>query len=143
MEFLNNSKGFTMISMLFSLTILVIALPFLTYLIKSAKHDSQYQELAIQHFFVHLRDDLITARTLSVTPQSIYFTIKHTDGSEETGSISQYKNLVRRQINQQGHEVYLRDIEQILFEKTAHGVKVIVSSLEGEQYEKIITLYKS
>lgn len=132
-----NDKGFTFLSALLTITILFITLPFTTYLVKGINFTSNYEELSLQQFYYFLRDDVIKSTELIVEPTKV--TLQNYDGSLVT--IEKYQNLIRRQIDGQGHEIYLRNIQEALFTNTSNGFRVSITSTQGEQYEKTIIFY--
>jgi len=126
--------------MLFAISILAMLLPFSAALLKAAKYDHSYEELAIQQFFVHLRDELIQAHDVKIAAHAIYFTA-YLNGQEERTSIELYQDLARRRVSSRGHEIFLRNIDNLFFRKTESGLQVIVKSAGGKQYEKLMVLY--
>ncbi|MGY0692927.1 competence type IV pilus minor pilin ComGF [Virgibacillus sp. FSP13] len=130
--------GFTFLTLLLTVTILFMTLPFISYLIKSATYSTNYQEESIQQFLYFLRDDVIKATDYAVTPEAIKLRIN----DEQTVTIEQYGTLIRRQVNGQGHEIYLRDVEEVLFTSLPYGIHAKITSIQGETYEKQIILYQ-
>lgn len=134
-----SERGFTFLSLLLTATILFMTIPLVTYLVKAADYSSHYQEISIQQFFYYLRDDVMKATTFAV-PSSTELKLGNSDGT--TVTIEQYKDLIRRRIEGEGHEIYLRDVADISFQKIAYGIRATVTSLQGETYEKTIILYQ-
>ncbi|MFD1038476.1 competence type IV pilus minor pilin ComGF [Virgibacillus byunsanensis] len=131
-------KGFTILSVLLSITVLFITLPFAAYLVKTANIPTNYEELSIQQFFIFLRDEMIIATDIVVYPNTIEYTVKN--GSQVT--IEKYDNIIRRQVIGKGHEIYLRDVSDVTFTSLSYGIHVSITSLEGEHSEKDIIFYK-
>ncbi|WP_158701707.1 ComGF family competence protein [Lentibacillus sp. Marseille-P4043] len=131
-------RGFTFLTLLLTVTILFMTLPFISYLIKSAAYSTNYQEESIQQFLYFLRDDVIKATDYAVTPTAIKLIIN----DEETVTIEQYETLIRRQVNGQGHEIYLRDVEEVSFTSLPYGIHAKITSIQGETYEKQIIIYQ-
>ncbi|MBM6617304.1 competence type IV pilus minor pilin ComGF [Bacillus suaedaesalsae] len=50
----------------------------------------------------------------------------------------QYGKLVRRRVNNQGHEIILQQIQSIQFYYTTGGIEIEVEDLEGKMYERKI-----
>ena len=114
-------------------------MPFLSYLTKSVSYDSNYEELSIQQFFKFLRDDVINAADYQVNSNKLYLTLNE----EETAKIETYQDVqVRRQVNNKGHELYLRNIKELKFEEVSYGIRTTVISKQGVTYEKTIIFYK-
>ncbi|MBT2214449.1 hypothetical protein KK120_01215 [Virgibacillus dakarensis] len=135
---LRSERGFTFITLLLTITILFMSLPFAPFLIKSANYSSHHQEMSIQQFFYFLRDDVMKATDYAVTPT----VVKLLNHDDETITIEQYGNLIRRQVKGTGHEIYLRDIQAVTFEKLPYGIHTTITSLQGETYEKTIIFYQ-
>lgn len=141
MDFRKNEQGFTFISMLLVLTLISISLPFLAYLTKSASYSTNYDEIATNQFFQFLRDDVIHATSYRVKPSApTILILELADGT--TATIGQYKDLIRRQVDREGHEIYLRDIKEVAFSTYSYGIRASVTTLQGEYYEKKIIFYK-
>lgn len=141
MAFRKNEHGFTFISMLLVLTVISISLPFLAYLTKSANYSTNYDELATNQFFQFLRDDVINATNYRVDPSAPNILILDLDDGT-TATIGQYKDLIRRQVDGVGHEIYLRDIKGLAFSTHSYGIRSSITTLQGEYYEKKIIFYK-
>lgn len=124
--------------MLFILAILALSLPFLAYLIKSASHTTNFDEIAIRLFFQHLRDEVLSATDYHMESSKLTLIID----DETTVTFEKYEDLIRRQVNKRGHEVYLRDVKELIFTAHPHGIQTIVTSTQGEHYEKTIIFYR-
>lgn len=132
-----SEQGFTLLSMLAMLTILFTVLPLLAYITKSVTYDSLYDEASIQQFYQFLRDEMLLATDYSVGKNKL--TLDTSDRKKI--SFTRYKQQILRQVDRQGHDIYLRDIEEIVFKELPYGIQVEIISLEGKQYEKTIVFY--
>jgi competence protein ComGF len=139
MDIRQSEQGFTFLSLLLTATILFMTIPLVTYLVKAADYSSHYQEMSIQQFFYYLRDDVMKATTFAIPSSTV---LKLGNSDDITITIEQYKDLVRRRVKVEGHEIYLRDVADISFRKVDYGVRATVTSLQGETYEKTIILYQ-
>lgn len=138
MAFRKSEKGFTFLTMLVILAILAMSLPFLAYLTKSASYSTNYDEIAMRQFFQFLRDDAIHATSYHINDTTLVL-----EKDEDTSvTIEKYKDLIRRRVNKQGHEIYLREVKELSFTPDPNGTHVTVTSLKGERYEKTIIFYK-
>lgn len=134
---IKNSHGFTLISVLLVLSIIFLSLPFIVQLIKLVSYETTYDELSKQHFFLFLRDELFTASDYKVYSDEIVLKLTYNNEAQ----IMQYgNNIIRRASG--GFDVFLRDIEEVRFERLPYGVRTLITSLEGEQYEKTIKFYE-
>lgn len=134
----HKQSGFTILTMLIAMTIIIITLPILAYTTKSVVQESNYEELSIEQFFQFFRDDLIRAEDIRVNTNIVYFNT----ADERDASISQYNDLVRRQVVGKGHEIYLRDIKEITFSPLPYGIHIALVSLKGAHYEKTFAFYQ-
>ncbi|WP_163969993.1 competence type IV pilus minor pilin ComGF [Oceanobacillus halotolerans] len=134
---LQNEKGITFITILFSITILFLTLPFITSFLKISQISSYNDELTIHQFFHFLRDEVIAATNYEIEGSTLE--LEQSNGSQVT--IEVYHNQIRRRVNSQGHEVFLRDIKDALFTKLPYGIRATITTLQGDTYEKEIIFY--
>ncbi|MUK87134.1 hypothetical protein GMD78_01810 [Ornithinibacillus sp. L9] len=135
----NNEKGFTMYSMLFILLLISIITPLLAYLVKTIDYESDYEEVSIQQFFHIIQNEMIKAVNVEeVTTESITLLMP----TGEIASIKKYNDLIRRQVNNQGHEVYVRNIKQINFKQLHYGIEIKLTTMHGDQYKKELIIYE-
>lgn len=134
-----NERGFTLISILLSISIIAVTLPFTGYLINSTTDtSSHYEEISTTQFFHFLRDDVIKASSYIIDPSTLTLTLD----DETTATIEKYGKLIRRKTNRGGHEIYLRDVEAITFTELPYGIHTTVTSMQGERYEKTVIFYE-
>src|SRR5690625_4566135 len=138
--FQKNEKGFTFLHLLVAITILSVSLPYLSYLLQAASYDNNYNEISVQQFFQYLRNDVIqsTGYRLRSSPSRINLELEN----GKTATFELYGNLIRRQVDGRGHEVYLRDVRQIRLKSLHYGFKLNITMAEGEIHEKIFVFYE-
>src|SRR5690625_3126984 len=124
--------------MLLTIAIIGLTLSLLISLITSISYSTEYDELSIQQFFYILRDDLLFSSDVSVEHNKLYLELH----SDEKATIEQYGRVIRRQVEGKGHEVYLREVEDVMFTLLPYGIEATITSLEGETYEKTIIFYQ-
>ncbi|MDL4841555.1 competence type IV pilus minor pilin ComGF [Aquibacillus rhizosphaerae] len=132
-----SEKGFSLISVLFALTVLFIMLPLIPFIFSLTDQTSFYDELATRQFFHFVTDELHNATNYSVNNSTL--SLQQSNGDILT--IEQYNQLIRRQLKGTGHEILLRDIKEMLIEDTSFGVHIKITTLQGELYEKKISFY--
>lgn len=133
-----HEQGFSLVSMLVMSTIFFMTLPLLIYITKSVTYESNYDELSIRQFYQFLRDELIQATSYTINQNQLVLVAP--DGDKI--SFMQYNHEILRKVDGQGHDVYLRNVEAILFKKLSYdGIQVEITSLEGNKYEKSIMFY--
>src|SRR5690625_2999072 len=134
---INNNKGFTFISVMFTLFIILITLPFVGYLLKNSSNTEQFEDISVQQFFIFIRNEIIYAKDTYVEDNKLVLKTK----DEEIAKMEQYKNTIRRQMKGR-HEIYLRDVHEFILEPMTYGVKVTVTTESGGTYEKRFAFYK-
>ncbi|WP_443257925.1 competence type IV pilus minor pilin ComGF [Virgibacillus sp. L01] len=138
MDILKNENAFSFLSVILTISLLFIIIPFTGYLLKGVSFTSNYDELSIQQFFYFLRDEVIESTDIKIEPTKI--TLHQTNGSVVT--IEKYQSLIRRKVDSKGHEVFLRDVQAVNFKSTVYGFHVTITSAKGEQFEKTIIIYR-
>ncbi|UFT97770.1 ComGF family competence protein [Radiobacillus kanasensis] len=131
----HGQKGFTLISCLLSLTILLTTLPFLPFMFKSLSYNTYYNELSIQQFFLFLADECHQANSIVIDENRITLTQDNGKNVE----LSLYDKVIRRQVSGQGHEILVRQIQTFVATKVPGGLKIQIRAMEGKSYEKIIS----
>lgn len=138
MGYLNKEKGFTFISMLLAFSILVMILPLISYTMKAVDVPTNIDELSVQQFFLFLQDEIRNSHEIDVRSSQLHLEQINARGSV---IIKQHKDVIHRQINNTGHEIFLRDVDTVQFLKKPYGIYVSVKLLEGGNYEKVIPFY--
>ena len=133
-----SERGFTLLSMLITITVLFTTLPLLAHLIKSVNYSTNYDEISIQQFFQFLRNEFIMATDYHVSENRIILHLR--DGKKV--SFEKYQNVILRQVGGEGHDIYLRDVAEISFSSRSYGAHVAITSLQGVRYEKTIVFYE-
>ncbi|WP_081498525.1 ComGF family competence protein [Oceanobacillus massiliensis] len=139
MAYRQPKNGFTFFSALLTLSILSICLPFLGYLISAADYNSNYSEISVQQFFHFVQDDFIRSSSAETNGRKLYL---QQDFADSTVTLEQYGSTIRRQIDGQGHEIFLREVKEVTFHPLPHGIQVSVITTTGEKHEKSIILYQ-
>ena len=119
-----------------TLGVIIITLPLLAQVITLITVPSSYDELSMQQFFYFLRDEVSIADDINVNQDVLILKLVNGD----TITFKKYKDLVIRQVDGKGYDVYLRNVKEINFRRLFYGVHTTITSLEGEQYEKNIVL---
>lgn len=136
---LNNQKGFTLLSMLFTISILFMTVPFLEYVTKSLSYTTNYTDLSFYQLFHFIRDDIIRSTDFTISNQTL--SLESINGT--TVTYEKYKEIIRRQVNGAGHEVFIQNnVENLSFEKISYGVKAIITTTDGAVYEKKFNVYQ-
>src|SRR5699024_5563696 len=107
MDIKNNEQGMTFISMLMAFIIILITLPFIIYFLTHLHESELNEDISLQQFFIFLRDDALFAENVFSEDNKLYFSLN----TGEVAKIEQYNNVIRRQVDSRGHEIYMRNIE--------------------------------
>lgn len=137
-ELWTNSAGFTLIELLITLTIVTMTLPLLSvFFLHFTASPKMKEDVSVQQFFIFLRNDAMTASRVYSENNKMFFVL----ANEEVAKIEQYQQVIRRQVDGKGHEIYLRDITSFSVQDVSFGSKVSVTTTQGETYEKTIAHY--
>lgn len=117
----------------------MITLPLLVYLLTYVQPVKHNNELSVNQFFIFLRNDVLTSEQVYTDDDNKMYFLLPTD---EVAHIEQYQNVIRRQVNGRGHEIYLRDIDSFTLQPISFGTQVTIVTKEGREYEKKIAHYE-
>src|SRR5690625_3232016 len=134
MHLLMNKQGFTLINHLLRLVILFIFLPLLTLIISRAEmiHKNNIED--VYQFYIFVQNEINLASELNKVGNDLYIT----DINDHVIKISQYKDVIRRQVNQEGHEILLRNVQDMKIKAKERGFSLEIHLMNGESYERII-----
>lgn len=138
LDICQNEQGFTFLNMLMTIAILLITLPLLSFLLKSSLYSSNYNHLSVQQFFHFIQNDVILSTDYSISNNEISLELPN----DYSVSIKKFGRLIHRQVDGRGHEIYLRDIQDMELSPLPYGFIVKLTMLEGDYYEKTITFYE-
>lgn len=128
-----DESGFSFISVFVSLTILVVTLPFMSYVLQSIHVSSYYEDMSVQQFFHFLQDEVFMASDYDVKSSRLELI-----DDDETITFELFGTNIRRQVNGAGQDIYLRDVKNLMVTKTLYGCQVVIITLTGGEYEKNI-----
>ncbi|AXI09456.1 hypothetical protein CUC15_11210 [Oceanobacillus zhaokaii] len=141
LEYIKHERGFTFVSMLLTITILSITLPFTGYLLHSATNQSNYEQISVYQCFQFVRDEVIKS-TDSLVVDGILQLNQKINNKPALVTIEQYEKLIRRQVDGTGHEIFLFDVKELIFIDDPYGITIRISTLQGNTYEKRIVFYE-
>lgn len=138
MRFCKNSLGFTLIEALMALSFLSIVAALVPLFINSLDHaedtetaDPMEVELFFQEIGLEIRES--TDITTVYPPRVLY--LEKYDGRRV--SYERYGWSIRRQVDDQGHQVVLQKIRRFDCQLVGDGVKISIEGRKGETYERI------
>lgn len=113
-------------------------LPLLSVSLKIVQYDSNEYTIDVHHFFIFLRNDIIQATDVQSTNHTLTLTL-HTNVD---ATYQLYGSVIRRQVQNKGHEIYIRNIQSVGFQQNDGAIKVELTTTNGEIYEKEFQLYE-
>ncbi|MBC1209412.1 ComGF family competence protein [Listeria booriae] len=112
----SNNQGFTLLESLFSLLIVIIIASFIPLIfqsyqsiLKASDIDKNYEW---QVFINQISKELNTSKQLAVSENSITFI-----SSDKVITYEKYQNMLRRSVDNKGHEPLLTNIKQSIWTK--------------------------
>lgn len=135
---MKNEAGFTFISMMLALFILIMIVPLIHLLLTNVRIEPLSSDVKVQQFYLLLRNDFLKAKDVTSNGDIIYLQLE----TGEIATIERYNELIRRQVQGRGHEIYLRNVKQFQLEELHYGIKTAVTTTEGKTYEKTIAFYE-
>ncbi|MDQ0161363.1 competence type IV pilus minor pilin ComGF [Aeribacillus alveayuensis] len=139
---LYRNRGFTFANLLISFSIALLILfsfnVLLSYFLKTSVHSKDLHPYEWKVFLITLQKDLKNANQLQVRSNIITYE----DIKGRNIMISQYGNVIRYQVEGQGHIVMLQRVKTSHFQQVQHGVSIEIESLKGSFYDAIIRDYK-
>lgn len=137
MVYLNKESGFSLYHVLFVLGVLIICISLQAAILKTLQAPFTYDSISTQQFFYFIQRDVIEAS--DITMKNHQLMLHSLNGDKIT--YEQYGSLVRRQVNNQGHEIYLRDISNLSISPLPYGFVIRITTQKGGSYEKKIRYY--
>ncbi|WP_138415807.1 competence type IV pilus minor pilin ComGF [Aquibacillus sediminis] len=127
-----NERGMTLVTSLFALMILMSTLPFLPLLLDQLEYDTKYDDFSTRQLYHFISSELHNSVDISIDQSAIHFEKQ----DEKTVTIEFYDQVIRRRVDNQGHEIMLRNVKQMAVEPSLFGMRIIITTMEGKKYEK-------
>lgn len=134
MDWCGNEAGFTIISQMHRLLIIIVSLPIILFSMKNIQVMPTSESISIHQFFFILQLETYTAKYVSSANNRLHLTLQ----TGEVAEIQHYQNVVRRQVEGRGHEVYLQQVQSFQVEPISYGAKVKLTTIKGNSYERTI-----
>ncbi len=129
-----NSKGFTLLEMLFSFSVYCIIVSFFPLLVRLIIDDQplemRTQRMEWEVFISQMKKEVRLSNKVTVNSNQILLL-------EKNGKIiiyEKYGSNIRRRVDYKGHEVLLQNVNFFQFEKISNGVRVKVTDVYGREY---------
>jgi len=124
-----NSKGFTLIEVLLSLQILLITLMFLPSLVQLLQPETNYSDYETDQFIRFLEREIQTGEIIAVENQQLLL-LNH---QQQFVTIEQYQSVIRRRVNQTGHEILLQHVAQFDITYENERINVTLIKKNGDE----------
>ncbi|MGM8214108.1 competence type IV pilus minor pilin ComGF [Bacillaceae bacterium W0354] len=131
---LKKSNGYTLLSVLLSLTIFLIITPMTSYILKplnTLNNYNYYQQYEMSQFKFFVKTELNKSKDIIIERDKIHF-IHH---DQTIVTFEKYTNLIRRRKNMTGHEVLLQGVKQLTIEQINENTFIIVIT-RGDGHEQ-------
>lgn len=131
-------KGFTLIEVILSLFFFLIIVAFIPLIIQFIPESGTVETVAekeVRIFFNQLAMEVREASSISISGTTLVL-IKP---NGQLITIEKYGNHLRRRVNQQGHDLFLRNIAQVRYEYATNGVIVVIMNHLGTEYRRRLT----
>ncbi|MFP7253287.1 competence type IV pilus minor pilin ComGF [Terribacillus goriensis] len=133
---ISNNKGFTLLEAIIALGILILILvsvpPLLTPLVRDTKSEAVSVRQALHFISMEVHKGV----AVNTAEDKLYIQ----DQQGRTAVFEQYKDMIRRQVDEKGHEIYLHHIEDLEFNQDDSSIVITVKGKEGLSYEKRIDM---
>lgn len=133
-DFLKND-GFTLVEMLFTFSIFIIIITFITPIFQVLQSgddlhlQNRIEVMEWDVFCSQMKKEIRMCTKVQVTNNTLVLT-------EDEGTVvyEQYKNSLRRRVNNAGHEILLQNVSEVHFTLQKNAIKVSVKDLYGKDY---------
>lgn len=132
-ELLMNECGITLISSLLRILIIVLTLPILLFVFQKMHTNPLEETLSIEQLFIIMQNEIYDATEVSHTHNQISLTVNN-----KIITFNRYGRLIRRQVDNAGHEIYHRNIVDFAVQSVTNGVLITITTSTGGVYERIL-----
>lgn len=127
----SNSKGFTMVEMLFAFSIFCLVaslLPlFFNIIFHSQSIDARVQKMEWELFISQLKKEVQASDNVEVVNGELVLV-----NGGEIATYQKYREAIRKQVNGLGHEIVLQNVKSVRYEKTRTRLEINVENLFGK-----------
>ncbi len=137
---LNNERGITLLEALLSLFLTMFILQALPYILKTVwiySQQSPQKDVEVYQLYHFIEQDLYTTRSISTISDGVRLYKQNGDQVD----IEQYGNMIRRQVNHQGHQGLLHNVKSLEVRPSSNGFYILLQKEGGSEYQKLFNLY--
>lgn len=135
---IKNEYGFTLVETMFSLflfSIVIFMFPFILSFFKPAAFET-LKVKEVELFFMQISREIHGAKSMSIQGRQLIVELHNGDKA----SYEHYNNLIRRRLNEKGHEILLQHIQSVHFQLEQQLVTIQITGERGERFERKLAL---
>lgn len=137
---IRENKGFTLIETmlsLFLLSIVIFLFPLIFSFFSPIKSNDKLSLKEVELFYMQISREIHGAKSVRIDGEKLFVRLK----TDEEASYEQYNNLIRRRLQNTGHEVLLQNIHSVKFNILKHNlISIKVTGKNGEIYKRKFVL---
>ncbi|PAE16773.1 hypothetical protein CHH91_05860 [Virgibacillus sp. 7505] len=133
---ISNNKGFTLLEAIIALGILILILVSVPPLLTPLVQDTKSEAVSVRQALHFISMEVHKGVAVNTAEDKLYIQ----DQQGRTAVFEQYKDMIRRQVDEKGHEIYLHHIEDLEFNQDDSSIVITVKGKEGLSYEKRIDM---
>lgn len=130
---LQNEHAFTLVDMLFALMVFTMIIflvsPAISMMKQSINLQNRLQTMEWDVFCSQIKKEIRMSTKVQVVDNRLLLT-------EDVGTVTfeKYENLLRRRVNNTGHEVLLQNVSEVTFTQMPSTINVFVKDLHQREY---------
>jgi competence protein ComGF len=135
-----NEKAFTLLEVLFALTIfstiVFFIAPLLQVIADTKDTNGRLQEMEWEVFCSQVKKEIHISSKVEVISGRLMLT-----NNNETINYEKYGSNIRRRVNSTGHETLLQNVAAVTFTRIGNSVEIIVVDVWGKEYSVVVHSY--
>jgi competence protein ComGF len=131
----NDESGFTILEVLVSFAILLMVVMMVPSILRLAQINNEIPSYEIDVFIQQASVDIRKSKELRIEND-----LELLMPNGDIVMIEQYKDMIRRRVNESGHEVFLQNVKQVSYRLENRGVTLFITDLDGNVYASRISL---
>ena len=135
---MKNEKGFTLVEMLLSFSMMLLILTFLVMMLQLLFNENErdFNQLEWEVFIQQAKYEAQGSNTISLRNNIVTFARYN----GEMVSYEPYQQVIRRRVNGTGHEVLLQNVKSVKYEATSNGIIIEVNDKYKARISSIIPI---
>jgi competence protein ComGF len=133
-----NDNAFTLIETLFAFSLFILLIFFISPIFQQVLNNDEVkgrlQEMEWDVFCSQIKKEIHMSERAEVMGGRLFLT-----KDNQIISYEKYYDVLRRRVNNSGHEVLLQNVSEVTFTLVNNAVKIFVKSLDGDEF--MITIY--